>query len=431
MRFCALLLFIFGLSLSSAATPTEAKAIRAADQDKSAYTLPPDKLEKAIENDQSGLVLALIQQVGAILVLGLILVLGIAARLRDWAVRSSASRWIQCFVFVGLFGLLLGIANFPLVLYDRYLDLKYAMTVESWGGFFADLGKNLLITFVLASLGTMLLFWVIRKSPRRWWFWFWVPYIAITTFVTFIQPYILDPLFNKFQPLTETNPALVEQLEKVVARGQMDIPPSRMFLMKASDKVTTVNAYVTGLGASKRIVVWDTSIQKGTTDEILFIFGHEMGHYVLGHRVWGLVLGCVFSLILFWAGYRGVDWLLRWKGPAWRIPSQHDWAALVVLVLVFEVVSFLFQPVEASFARMKEHDADVYGQEAVHGIVADPQKTGRDTFQLLGEASLRAPNPNPLVEFWFYNHPSTSRRAAFALHYDPWAPGENPKYFAK
>src|ERR1700722_4579389 len=328
MRFCALLLFIFSISLGSAATPTEAKALRAADEDRSAYTLPPDKLEKAIENDQQGLVLAVIQRVGAILVLALILALGIAARLRDWAVRSSGSRWVQCFVFTGLFGLLLAIADLPLLLYDRYLDIKYAMTVQSWGGFFADLGKNLVIAFVVASLVTMLLFWVIRKSPRRWWFWFWVPYVAILIFVGFVQPYILDPIFNKFQPLTETNPELVAQLEKVVARGQMDIPPSRMFLMKASDKVTTVNAYVAGLGASKRIVVWDTSIQKGTTDEILFIFGHEMGHYVLGHHVWNLVLGSVFSLILFWSGYRGVQWLLKRKGAAWRIPSQDDWAAL-------------------------------------------------------------------------------------------------------
>ena len=93
----------------------------------------------------------------------------------------------------------------------------------------------------------------------------------------------IDPLFNKFEPLQKTNPELVARLEQVVEKGHMNIPPERMYLMKASEKVSTMNAYVTGFGNSKRVVVWDTSLQKGTPDEVLFIFGHESGHYVLNH----------------------------------------------------------------------------------------------------------------------------------------------------
>jgi STE24 endopeptidase len=277
----------------------------------------------------------------------------------------------------------------------------------------------------------MLLFRVIRKSPHHWWFWFWVPFTAITLFITFVKPYILDPLFDHFEPLSATAPALVAELEKVVARGQVDIPANRMSLMKASDKTTTLNAYVTGIGASKRIVVWDTFIQKGTPDEIAFIFGHEMGHYVLGHLLLGAVFSLTLLLIQFWAGYHAVQWLLRRFGKAWRIPAQNDWATLVVLALVIDVLSLVASPIQNTFHRSLEHNADVYGQEAVHGIVNDPQKTGRDVFQLLGEASLREPNPSRLVEFWYYNHPSTNRRAAFALYYDPWKAGEAPKYFTR
>ena len=99
----------------------------------------------------------------------------------------------------------------------------------------------------------------------------------------YLEPMIIEPLFYRFEPLAATHPALVGQLEKLVARGGLAIPPDRMFEMKASEKLNSLNAYVSGFGGSKRVVVWDTTLQKLTTPEILFVFGHEMGHYVLGH----------------------------------------------------------------------------------------------------------------------------------------------------
>src|SRR5258708_16429942 len=93
----------------------------------------------------------------------------------------------------------------------------------------------------------------------------------------------LVQLFNNYEPLEKTNPQLVAEIEKVTERGGLKIPRDRMFLMKASEKVTTLNAYVTGFGSSKRVVVWDNTIQKANTPETPFVFGHEMGHYVLNH----------------------------------------------------------------------------------------------------------------------------------------------------
>ena len=103
----------------------------------------------------------------------------------------------------------------------------------------------------------------------------------------------------------------------------------------------------------------------------------------------------------------------------------------VVLMLVLSVFSFLSDPISNSYIRSHEHDADVYGQEAVHGIVSDPQKVAQQAFQVLGEESLTDPNPNAFIEFWTFSHPSIGRRAAFAAAYDPWAPGAKPKYFEK
>ena len=113
----------------------------------------------------------------------------------------------------------------------------------------------------------------------------------VIIFVIFISPIVIDPLFNKFEPLDQTNPQLVTAIQQVTHRGGMDIPRDRMFLMKASEKVTTLNAYVTGFGPSKRVVVWDTTIQHASTPETLFVFGHEMGHYVLNHIVIGIAGG--------------------------------------------------------------------------------------------------------------------------------------------
>jgi STE24 endopeptidase len=100
-------------------------------------------------------------------------------------------------------------------------------------------------------------------------------------------------------------------------------------------------------------------------------------------------------------------------------------------LLVLSVLSFLSEPIVNSYSRMHEHDADVYGQEVIHGIVQDPQKVAQQSFQLLGEMSLTDPNPNPFVEFWTFSHPSVASRAAFAAKYNPWVKGGHPKYFVK
>ena len=103
----------------------------------------------------------------------------------------------------------------------------------------------------------------------------------------------------------------------------------------------------------------------------------------------------------------------------------------MILLLVLAVLSFLSEPIVNGYSRMHEHDADVYGQEAIHGIVTDPQTVAQQSFQLLGELSLTDPNPKPFVEFWTFSHPSVSSRAAFAAAYNPWIEGKHPKYFAK
>jgi Zn-dependent protease with chaperone function len=273
------------------------------------------------------------------------------------------------------------------------------------------------------------LFWVIGRSPKQWWIWFWVPTMVGVLFGVFITPVVIDPLFNKFEPLAQRNPALVAELAKVVTRSGVSLPPERMFFMRASQKVTSLNAYVTGFGPSKRLVLWDTTISASTRDELSGIFGHELGHYALHHIAWGLMFTALLLLVAFYLGQGIALSLLRRFGARWRIRSQNDWAFLAVLLLVLNSLSVFSEPVENVFSRSIEHAADVYGQEAIHGIVADPQSTTQQGFQRLGETSLDDPTPHPFIDFWTSSHPSTANRAAFAAAYNPWVEGQHPKYF--
>nr|WP_179490147.1 M48 family metalloprotease [Granulicella arctica] len=398
---------------------------------KGVYTLPPEKMKLAVALFRMRTLLHFAGAGWGILQLLLVLALGVAARLRDVAVRVTRNRWGQGFLFTLLLLAVLLVLDLPLAVYGHHLSLVYGLSVQGWASWLGDLGKSFVLDWLTTGLGVMLLFWLIGRSERRWWFWFWIPAMVSVVFGVFVSPIFIDPLFNHFEPLVTHDPALVVRLERVVARGPLTIPPERMFWMQASAKYTGLNAYVTGIGPSKRVVVWDTSIAKATPDEISYIFGHEMGHYVLHHIYRTLVFVGVLMLAAFWVGFHLARYLLRRYGARWGIASQHDWAALAVYLMVLATLTFVTEPLVNGYSRAQEHAADVYGQEAIHGIVADPQRTAAESFQVLGETSLDDPTPHPFVEWWSYSHPSIANRATFAAAYDPWGPDGHPRYFAK
>ncbi len=444
MRACRFLLFFsfllpFAVSAHAAETPAEHAAnVYAAQQVASHplhgnipdYSLPPDNLAKAQHLSTIGTTLHFVEIAWSILSLLLLLWSGAIAWMRDRAVARRKSRFAQAYFFMRYFLLASTLLSLPLEIYSHHLSLAYGFSVQGWGSWALDLLKPLVLVWLGGTLIVLLLFWIIRKLPRTWWLVFSCVW-SLVVLLGFYGAPAFSALFYKHEPLQQSHPELVTQLERVVAKGHMDIPPERMFLMKASAKVTTLNADVEGFGSSKRVVVWDTTIAKATPDEILFIFGHESGHYVLGHLVQGLIFSIAGSFFGLFLGFLFVRWSLRRFGSTWRIPDQNDWGTLPVLLLAVSLLSALSEPLYNTMIRSHEHAADVYGQEAVHGIVADPQVSGKNAFDVLGETSLSDPNPSPFYEFWTYSHPAIGRRAAFAHAYNPWAPGSEPKYFAK
>lgn len=416
---------------SSTTAPSAAASVKA-DSSQSGptteYTLPPDKLakSKALYEISGGM--RIIGTIWGFVVLLGILYLGVMARFRNWAERASHNSFVQALVAIPLFLVVLNVLDWPLSAYGHHISLQYGLSVQRWGSWFSDVLKGLAISLIVSTLLLWVMIWIIRRSPRRWWFYFWLIILPFIVFFVIITPVVIDPMFNKFEPLDKTNPQLVDALETVVHRAGMEIPRDRMFLMKASDKVTTLNAYVTGFGPSKRVVVWDTTIQKATTPETLFVFGHEMGHYVLNHVMIGLGAAAIGLFIGLYLLYRLSSWFLRRWGQRWHIRELGDWAALPMIFLIFSILGFIAQPISAGISRRIEHNADVYGLEVTHGINANSQEIAAHAFQVLGELSLDYPYPSKFVVFWYYDHPSIPDRVRFAHQYDPWDNGQQPRY---
>ncbi len=436
----ALCVFVVGavpaFCIQAASAPASANAQTASAQ--SVYHLPPEKLAKAIALSRIRDVEHFVDAFWGFAVLWLLLSTRAAAGMEAWALRLSKRRWVQGLVFFALLIVVLTVTELPLDMYMHNVSRQYGISVQGWGSWFGDQGKALGLAVVFGSLVMLLFQWIVRKWPRRYWFGIWVATLPLMVLAVFVSP-LIEPLFNKYEPLNKNFPGLVAKLELVAQRTGTAIPPDRMFLMKASEKTNGLNAYVSGLGATKRIVVWDTTAGRVPDDVVMFVFGHESGHYVLKHIPKMLTGFAVALFFVYWGCAAFADWLARRFGGKWGLTTPDDFAnplpplahraGFVVLLFTITVASFVLEPVSNAFSRHFEHQADVYGQEAIHGLVPDPQKTAVAGFNALGAAWLEDPNPSPFIEFWEYSHPSVKTRANFAAQYNPWANGGPGEFF--
>jgi len=259
---------------------------------------------------------------------------------------------------------------------------------------------------ILAPLGALALLGI--RKIKRWWVVLWLASIPLSVFFVIIAPVFLDPIFNKFTKLQD--PVLERMLLDEASRA--GIEGSRVFQVDKSKQTKTMNAYVTGLGPTKRIVIWDTLLAKLDRDEVLAVMAHEMGHYVLNHVWKGLAFSMIVTLIVFWSGQRIYErGLARW-GAKWRLREAGDPASVPWLLIVAAVIGFFLTPVTSAFSRHVEHEADRFGLELTH--LNEPMAR---SFKKFAEDSKYNPEPSRFIELWHYSHPSTNERIRFALEH--------------
>ena len=425
--------FFFSVSLqASPQSPSVATASPSAQSQPqakiTAYTLPPDLYRKAHNRGRISFVTHIVEFFYGLLVLWFILRSNLSAKYRDWAEKVSRNRFLQSLVFTPLLVLTISILELPIDLFQESVLRLYKISVQTWPSWFSDWAKAQLVTIIIGSLLVWILYAVIRKSPRHWWFYFWTISLPLLLFGIFISPYVIDPLFNKYEPLTAHAPQLVPELQRITRRAGQEVAPERMFWMKASDKTIGTNASVNGFGASKRIIIWDTTLAQETTDEVLTDFGHEMGHYVLGHIWKGFLFFSAMLFVLFYLGYRSIGWLLARSGATWGIRALDDWASLPALLFLISIFGFAAGALGNTFSRFQEHQADIYSLEVCHGLVPDAGQAFARSFQIYGETVLVDPDPNPINVLLFFDHPAVSDRIHLGVTYDPWSKGESPQF---
>ena len=405
-----------------------ARAAPPAGQELRGYTLPPERAAKAIAYATARRRVYWLDFAWSLLVLLLVLRLRVAVTFCGWAEGVSRNRILQAILFVPLLLGLLEVAGLPAAVARHWLAFDYGISIQGWPSWFLDWVKGLLLQLIVGILLVSLLYAAMRRSPRRWWFYGWLASLPVLVFAVFISPWLVDPLFFSFTPLAPGHPELARQIERVTVRAGQEIPESRMYVMNASSKLTAMNAYVTGLGASRRVVVWDTTIARLAEPEVLSVFSHEMGHYVLGHVRNGVIFAAAMLLLGLFAASRVFGWMVNRWGAFWGLRGIDDWASLPALLMVSSVLSFLVAPAANAYSRHIEHQADQYGLEVLHGIVPDASGASARSLQVMGEEGLEEPSPSPAVVFWFYTHPPINDRIIFARTYNPWAPGHSPAF---
>lgn len=335
----------------------------------------------------------------------------VSARLRDFAERKSRNRLVQAFLYYPLLTLVYSTVLLPLSFYSSFLlPHQYGLSNQGLGLWVADRGRSFAINAAVGSPVVALLFWTLRRSPRRWWLPFWLASIPLLILAVLLGPLVIDPLYNRFEPMK--NDRLRERLLGLAA--QAGIGRSRVFEVDASKRTEAVNAYVTGLGGSARIVLWDTLLQKLDEDEIAFIMAHEMGHYVEHHVPLGVAAGIGGTFFLLLITDRAARRLIARNGERWGVRGMDDLAALPVFMLLLAVLNFVGSPVESAISRTVERRADDFGLR-----LTGDGRAAASSFVKLSEKNLSLPNPPRFIELWMFSHPPLNDRIANALKHGP------------
>lgn len=291
----------------------------------------------------------------------------------------------------------------PFSLYNTFkIENKYGfntMTLRLW---VSDFIKALLISTIMMSLLAFAGFWLIQWSPHHWWFWIWGFLFIFSIFIMYISPYVIEPLFNKFTPIEDES--LKERIMKLTARA--GILTSRILRIDASKRSKHTNAYFTGIGKTKRIVLYDTLLASMNHDETLAVLAHEIGHWKKKHMLKMIIAFEIFSFIALYLSFKIIqsDALLT----LFHIRTNTLFAKFVILAFLADILSLPFSPCVSYFMRRHEKQADRVSYE----LTRDSESMVNALVKLSKE-NLSNLYPHPLYVTLYYSHPPILERIRY------------------
>jgi Zn-dependent protease with chaperone function len=411
---------LVGPLAAQSASPPAPAAVAATTASPSPPVAVPEPSEKAMRFYRTGHWVWATSLLWALAVPALLLFTGLSARMRDLAAKVTTRYYPQLILYFALYTIVGFVADLPLgYAFGFVRQHAYGLSNQTLAKWTADNLKGLAVGLVGGALVVWIPFFLLRKSPRRWWIWTTVAAAPVMVFALIVSPLLVDPLFNKFGPMQDK--ALEARILALAERA--GIEGSRVFEVEKSVDTNAVNAYVTGLFNSKRIVLWDTLLQKLSPEETLAVMGHEMGHYVLDHVWKSLAIAMLIILFALWAVDRSAHRLILRHSRRFGFTRLDDPAALPLIVLLVGLVTMLIQPLGLAWSRHIEHEADRFALEITHD-----NHSMATAFVKLQQENLSNPRPGLLYKVWRSTHPPLGERIDFANAYRPWEQGMPERY---
>jgi STE24 endopeptidase len=330
---------------------------------------------------------------------------GLSARMRDLSERFGKRRWIHTAIYSVQYIVIATILSFPLTVYQGFVrEHSYEMATQTFGAWMGDQFTGLLVGIVLGSIALTSIYGVIRKVPQTWWVWGTGVSVLFLTFVSFIAPVYIAPLFNTYETLEE-GPLRSSIMSMAHANG---IPGDDVYWFDASLQTNRISANVSGAFGTTRISLNDNLLERTSIEEIEAVMGHEMGHYVLNHGMkntinFGLVLAFGFAFVA-WGFNRALN---RW-GTSWGVRDVGDTAGLPLFGALLSIYFLVATPITNGIVRVHETEADNYGIN----VSGQPDGFARVAMRL---SEYRKIEPGPVERFIFHDHPTGYDRVYMSM----------------
>jgi STE24 endopeptidase len=359
-------------------------------------------LQKAHDYTVGGHWLLLWSLIVAAVVTWLIVRSGILNRLE--ARIADYHQNLRAFIVSLVFFLISAVLTLPWTLYEAYFREKgYGRTSQPLGDFLGQLTLSTVITSVVTALFMIGVYWLMRRTGKRWWIWSGALTAIVLAFLMLLAPVLFEPLFNKYEPIP---PGQVR--DAVVAMAQRaGIPPDKVFMFNGSRQSNNFTANAGGVGSTARVAISDVAFKNASLDEVRAVTGHEIGHYVLKHTWWGILFFSVLAVLLFWLADRLYPRIARLFGTD---ATLGDPRGVPVLIFMVSLLGLLALPLLNTFARTLETQADDYSLRTENR--PDALSTA-----LMKTAEYRYPRPNRIEEIIFYDHPSVEARVRRAMEW--------------